>query len=217
MNSWLFRYKLIRDSIHQSLVDLAIGQHNKVLDVGCGNKRYRHLIDCDQYVGTDRFTGQGEGSKPDILSDAAAMPFANSSFDFVLCTEVLEHLPEPALAFSEMNRVLTKGGHLVVSTPLFWPVHEAPHDYYRFTKYGLENLLNKCGFKIEKTAYRGGYAAVSAALFISNMERYVPKLKIMQGLFDLLCSAIQYAAYVHDAVFKNPDIYYGCSIRAVKI
>jgi SAM-dependent methyltransferase len=217
MYSWLFRYKLIRDSIYKSLNVLTTGRYKKVLDIGCGNKKYKNLIECANYVGIDRFTGHGEGSNPDIISDASALPFGKSCFDFVLCTEVLEHVADPIQVFSEMNRVLAKGGQLVLSTPLFWPVHEAPYDYYRFTEYGLRHLLIKNGFKVDNIIYRGGYGAVATALYINHFERFIPSAKIFQGTFDLFCGLLQYVAFAYDKMVSSPNIYYGCTIKAVKI
>ena len=61
----------------------------------------------------------------------------------VLCTEVLEHLPEPQKAIDEMFRVLKPGGQLLLTTRFLFPIHDAPHDYFRYTKYGLRHLLRR--------------------------------------------------------------------------
>jgi len=75
-----------------------------------------------------------------ILGDAEALGIADASFEVILCTDVLEHLPEPQKAIDEMFRVLTPGGLLLLTRFLF-PIHDAPHDYFRFTKYGLRQLV----------------------------------------------------------------------------
>lgn len=76
-------------------------------------------------------------------ADAHALPFTEASFEVVLCTEVLEHLPEPQRAIDEMFRVLIPGGRLLLTTRFLFPIHDAPHDYFRFTKYGLRYLLRR--------------------------------------------------------------------------
>ena len=76
-----------------------------------------------------------------LLSDAQSLGVASGSLDVVLCTEVLEHLPEPQRAIDEMFRVLKPGGTLLLTTRFLFPIHDAPHDYFRFTKYGLRYLL----------------------------------------------------------------------------
>src|SRR4030095_5709220 len=75
--------------------------------------------------------------------DAQALGLADAVFDVVLCTEVLEHLPEPQRALDEMFRVLKPSGTLLLTTRFLFPIHDAPHDYFRFTKYGLRYLLRR--------------------------------------------------------------------------
>jgi SAM-dependent methyltransferase len=78
-----------------------------------------------------------------IVGDAQALGIADGRFDVVLCTEVLEHLPEPQKAIDEMFRVLKPGGELLLTTRFLFPIHDAPHDYFRYTKYGLRYLLRR--------------------------------------------------------------------------
>jgi SAM-dependent methyltransferase len=78
-----------------------------------------------------------------VIGDAQALGIADASFDVVLCTEVLEHLPEPQKAIDEIFRVLRPGGTLLLTTRFLFPIHDAPHDYFRFTKYGLRHLLRR--------------------------------------------------------------------------
>jgi SAM-dependent methyltransferase len=78
-----------------------------------------------------------------VVGDAQALGIADATFDVVLCTEVLEHLPEPQMAIDEMFRVLKPGGQLLLTTRFLFPIHDAPHDYFRYTKYGLRHLLRR--------------------------------------------------------------------------
>lgn len=81
------------------------------------------------------------GRNPSIVGDIHKMPFADGSFDTILCTEVFEHLHSPEIAVREMLRVLRPGGTLLLTTRFLFPVHDAPHDYYRYTVYGLQHLF----------------------------------------------------------------------------
>ena len=83
-----------------------------------------------------------------IVADVQALGLASGAFDVVVCTEVLEHLPEPQRAVDEMHRVLGPGGTLLLTTRFLFPIHDAPQDYFRFTKYGLRHLLR--AFEIEE-------------------------------------------------------------------
>jgi SAM-dependent methyltransferase len=81
-----------------------------------------------------------------------------------LISEVLEHLPSPGDAVREIHRVLKPGGHVILTTPLFWPLHEQPRDYYRFTKFGLQFLFERSGLRVLEVAELTGFLATFAQL-----------------------------------------------------
>lgn len=107
------------------------------LDIGAQNGPYAALF--PRRVGLDIQPGIGVR----IIGDAQALGIRDEAFAVVLCTEVLEHLPEPQRAIDEMFRVLEPGGELLLTTRFLFPLHDTPHDYFRFTKYGLRHLLRR--------------------------------------------------------------------------
>jgi len=113
----------------------AHGDPGLTLDIGCGYAFYREYF--PNRIAFDIRPLPGV----DVVGDAHRLPFEDEKFDNILCTEVLEHLKEPAVAISEMRRVLKMGGKLILTTRFFCPLHDVPDDYYRFTKYGLKYLL----------------------------------------------------------------------------
>jgi SAM-dependent methyltransferase len=135
-----------------------------LLDVGCGWRPYEKTFfaGATKYVGMDYLSDR---SKPDIIGSAQAIPCDDNSFDTVVSTEVLEHVPDPLQAMREMRRVLKPGGYLVLSTPMYWPRHEVPHDYFRHTYDGLLHLVHESGLELTKLYNRGrSYAFLGQVL-----------------------------------------------------
>ena len=121
----------------------------RVLDLGCGSSPYKPdiLKVADQYIGVDWPHGKHDHANVDLFADLTKeLPFHDGVADTVVSFQVLEHLAEPVTFLSECFRILKPGGRLVMTVPFMWHVHEAPHDYFRYTHFGLEYLLKKCGF-----------------------------------------------------------------------
>jgi SAM-dependent methyltransferase len=137
--------------------------HGRVLDIGCGRRPYqRYLSSASTYVGLDA----NPDVEPDILGSALDLPLPNQSFDSVMCTEVLEHVPEPAAALRETHRVLREGGLLYVTVPQAWGLHYQPHDFYRFTCFGIWHLLDQAGFDVLDTRQMGGLFSYAVVRFM---------------------------------------------------
>lgn len=131
----------------------------RMLDIGCGGKPYAPVFagQVEAHVGVDVPTTQHGRTRLDAYAVAGALPFRDAAFDFVLCTEVLEHVPDPACAFREISRVLRGGGHALVTTPFLYRVHEAPYDFYRYTPFAYRHLAASAGLDIVEIRPRGGY------------------------------------------------------------
>jgi SAM-dependent methyltransferase len=138
----------------------------RVLDVGCADRWVERELGsrCD-YVGLDSWaTGRAlYAARPGVYADAARLPFAGASFDALICFEVLEHLAQPQAALREFARVLRPGAALLLTLPFLYPIHDAPYDYQRYTRHGLERALADAGFEIV-TLVRRGHALETAAL-----------------------------------------------------
>lgn len=134
-----------------------------VLDVGCGNKPYRELVPAARYVGLDvdtPFTRRVAAA--DVFYDGRTFPLPDAAFDGVLCSQVLEHVFAPEDFLGEIARVLRPGGTLVLAVPFLWDEHEQPHDFGRYSSFGLRALLERNGFEVlEQTKSVADFGAVA--------------------------------------------------------
>jgi SAM-dependent methyltransferase len=166
MTSSLFASSgLEQESILRALQAAQPFFRGRLLDIGCGQRPYAPLAQMNgcEYVGVD--LSRHLVPPPDACADSSRLPFRNASFDTVLSTQVLEHVRDPLAMLLEAARVLRTGGHLVLTAPQTWPLHEEPHDYFRYTRYGLAHLCNAASLKPLTITERGGGLLALAQLF----------------------------------------------------
>lgn len=127
---------------------------SKILDVGAGSCPYRHLFDHCDYRTQDVALLQGDQLRQgaygriDYVGDAASIPAPDGEFDAVLCTEMLEHHPEPIRVVEELARILKPGAILLLTAPLGSGIHQEPYHFYGgYTPYWYEKFLGEAGFK----------------------------------------------------------------------
>lgn len=145
VNPFYFARRGLRDGLGEFLPGLT----GEVLDVGCGRQPYRHLTRATRYVGVDIDTPDTRAlGLVDVYYDGRTLPFADASFDALLCSQVLEHVFAPAEFLGELQRVLRPGGQLLLATPLAWDEHSQPYDFARYTSFGLRDLVQRAGFEI---------------------------------------------------------------------
>lgn len=160
LRSWRSMNWLVHRIVDRHLTRVAREYaQGRLLDIGCGEKPYRALFApfITEHVGLDHTDTQHSRDAIDLYGYADAIPVEAMSFDTVLCTTVLEHVEEPASVLAEMHRVLRPGGILILTAPLFWHVHEAPRDFYRYTAYGLRYLCEKAGLTILEITPLSGF------------------------------------------------------------
>lgn len=149
-------------------------QHNtqyikgKLLDLGCGNKPYYDLYSrhCRESVGCDVPYSLHRNGKVEVMCRAEEIDsqFPPDEFDTIICTEVLEHTDNDRKVVSNIAKVLKPGGMLIISAPFTYVLHEEPHDYRRYTAYGLTGILGDHGFNIVSVTPMGG--TLSSGFFI---------------------------------------------------
>jgi SAM-dependent methyltransferase len=156
-----FNARLLADfqvrTVHAHVKSFLSSLSGNVLDLGCGEGPYRHLLGKGaHYIGVD-FEGSGHfeyAGVPDVIHyDGKRLPFETGSIDHVLCTEVLEHCPLPEQIVGEVRRVLKPGGSALFTVPWSARYHYIPHDFFRYTPSTLETLFK--GFSSVRIEPRG--------------------------------------------------------------
>jgi SAM-dependent methyltransferase len=133
-----------------------------VVDLGCADAPYRDLLpEGARYVGVD--LPGNPVAELEFRADGS-VPMPDGSCDLVLSTQVLEHVEDPATYLAECHRLLRPGGSLVVSTHGIMYYHRDPEDYWRWTRAGLQKVLEEHGLRVDRM--RGVLALAPAALQI---------------------------------------------------
>jgi SAM-dependent methyltransferase len=144
----------------------------RVLDAGAGEGQYARWFTRQRYCGVDLAIGDAAWNyaRLDVLADLAALPLRAAAFDAALHIVTIEHLPEPGRALAELARVLKPGAPLLLAAPHEWETHQPPHDYFRFTRFGLLYLLEMAGFEDEEVRPCGGYFRLLARRLLNGLQ-----------------------------------------------
>lgn len=163
--SFVAQAPIQRAPIARAVRDLAASLPSgaRVLDAGAGDAPYRPLFAHCDYRTQDWPGSVHDGAQAaDVIADLHALPPGTGPFDAILCTEVLEHVADPARVLGELHRVLEPGGVLLVTVPFVGALHEEPFDFRRPTSHGLEHLLHAAGFPGARAEPLTGYFSTLA-------------------------------------------------------
>lgn len=144
-----------------------------VLDAGAGEGRFRSVFGRCRYIALDAGVGDDtwDYSGLDVQGRLERLPLADGAVDVVIHTQVLEHVARPEEVLFELSRVLRPGGALYLTAPQGWPEHQAPRDYFRFTRFALDRLLREAGFEVVEISPLGGYFH-----YLGHRLSYLPKI-----------------------------------------
>jgi SAM-dependent methyltransferase len=172
-------------SIWRDLRPLLAQERGDVLDVGCGEQPYRSLLtNAGSYQGldiadaNDRF---GYGRDDTLYVNGYPWPVPGESIDLALCTEVLEHVLEPADLLTEVKRCLRPGGRLLMTVPFAARWHFVPFDYWRFTPSAITHLLVEAGFVDVRIYSRGNPMTVAAQKVLALIAPLRPGARVRRS------------------------------------
>ena len=140
-----------------------------ILDAGAGESQFKKFCSHLKYIAQDfgEYHGEGEvglqtglwdNSKLDIVSDILSIPLPEHSIDAVMCTEVLEHIPDPLGAIKEFSRLIKPGGYLLITAPFASLTHFAPYHFASgLSRFFYEKHLPDNGFEIIDLQLNGNF------------------------------------------------------------
>lgn len=200
-----------------------------LLDFGCGEKPYRSLFkNITEYKGIDfknySINKDFIGEKPDYCFSndylkTLILPFDNDSFDNVVSFQVLEHHKNPQKMISEIFRITMPGGYILITAPFLGGIHEEPHDYQRFTKYGLIELFKEYNCKILEIKEQGSLFSTISMLLNEFLNSFAAKNKLFYFISVLVYFPFILFSYVSlllDKIFKSNKIFFNYLILIKK-
>jgi SAM-dependent methyltransferase len=130
-----------------------------LLDLGCGNVPlfglYENLV--DEVYCVDWLASLHQQRHVDVFADLTQpLPLRDATFDTILLSDVLEHIPNPERLISEISRLLRPNGHIIIGVPFLYWLHEIPHDFNRYTRYQLKRLVENAGLEVVHLNEVGG-------------------------------------------------------------
>ena len=208
---WVNPFYLARRGLLEEINKMAPKMKGRLLDIGCGRKPYRNLFRVDEYLGLEIDSPENRANKSaDFFYNGELFPFENEIFDGAICNQVLEHVFTPDRFLGEIHRVLKPGGKLLLTVPFVWDEHEQPHDYARYTSFGLRSLLEKNGF--EMLEHRKINADIRVLFQLTNAYLY-KVLWTRWSVVNLLICAMVMAPFnilgllLCKLIPGNPDLY----------
>lgn len=172
---WLRRYVLhfdcaIDDAVREFAGRLPAGA--RVLDAGAGESRHRGAFPGQRYLALDLAVGDArwDYGALDVLGDLSRLPLRDGCFDAALNIVTLEHVREPQRVLSEIARVLRPQGRLLIVVPHEWEEHQTPHDFFRYTRYGLAHLLETAGFRVVRLEPVGGFFRLLSRRLFNGLQ-----------------------------------------------
>jgi SAM-dependent methyltransferase len=143
-----------------------------LLDLGCG--KVPLYLAYKDFVRSVTCVDWNENPFLDLKQDLSEpLPFESDSFDTIILSDVLEHIPEPGSILSELYRVLRVNGVVIINVPFFYWLHEKPHDYYRFTEFALRRYSKSLHFEIIALESSGGAVEILCDIIAKNLVFHV--------------------------------------------
>jgi ubiquinone/menaquinone biosynthesis C-methylase UbiE len=186
----------------------------RILNVGSGGEVASTVAEaCKGKNATILSIDVSASRKPDIVGDICEIEYQNE-FDAVVMSEVLEHVQRPHVALERIHASLKPGGRLILTVPFIFPLHDRPHDYYRYTKYGLAYLLSK--YSAVEIRERNGWAESITVLLMRALREDPGRHRLIKGAVAITALAMSPIAVLLSRILALDYLTTGYAVSARK-
>ena len=219
MRPWHFQWLGVKD-LYKDLQLMLPQIRGQVLDVGCGDKPYRiWLNQAEDHIGIDVYPGPEVDV---VIKPGQPWPIDDTTYDVVLCTQVLEHVVDLESVLTEIERVLKPNGQLVATVPFCYNEHGSPHDYRRLSVHGVRHLFEE-RYEIVEIKPQGFIGSTIGTLCLnwcnSQMNLY-KSTRLLNGMlfpvWIVFCSIVNTMGWLLDLLDKTQTFYSNVLIVAQK-
>ncbi len=217
LRPWHFQWLATR-FVYRRFQEILPTLRGRILDVGCGAKPYRAC-----FTGATEYTGLDITASPAVdvvVEPDERWPLPDEHFDVLLSSQVLQFVPDLDLTLGEMNRVLKRGGTMVLTFPFIYNEHRAPLDLRRFTAYGAATMLSGYDLRIERQGGIGSTLSILALNWIELRLNRSRPARIIKGvvlpLWVILSLAVNLAGLLADQIDSTGAFYSNVLVIARK-
>lgn len=199
-----FIVQLLKGRIESELRALPERADFRVLDLGCGGQPFRSVFEGKYHVYRSADAQNPLGIVDYVMELDKALPeemLANGLFDFILCTEVLEHVADWEQAFTNISSLLKPGGRILITCPFFYILHEQPYDFCRSTPYMLKHYAARHGLnEIRMDMLGNTWDVLGTVLGASYNDVYAIKRGVMAKVVRKL---VEYGVHLIYRILKR--------------
>jgi SAM-dependent methyltransferase len=202
----------IGDAVSAFAASLADGA--RVLDAGAGECAYKDRFTQQRYTGVDLGIGDARWNyaQLDAMADLSRLPFRDGAFAAAVNIVTLEHVREPGVVLAELARVLAPGGRLLLVVPHEWEEHQTPHDYFRYTRYGVRYLLERAGFAAIEVEPVGGFFRLLSRRLLNALQ-FFPGIWFFAGALLFVPGALLLPLFEPLDRQRNFTLGFICTVR----
>ena len=180
-----------------------------LIDFGCGDSPYRPLMPQQvRYIAADLSSNPAASVH---LEGEGRVPLPDGSAEYVLSSQVLEHVTDPPAYLAEARRLLSHDGLLILSTHGVWKYHPHPRDLWRWTGEGLRQTVTTAGFTIERFTGLLGMAAAGVLLLQDGLVMRTPR-RLRSLVAGAMQPLIHAADLLHDDAQRRQDAAVFCLV-----